>query len=145
MSTTTVQAPSGPRISTKTASTIMFAFVAYAFFFNVFPHLARMYPFELLFYGADRPAPLADPFVDRTLNFCYGLMGAIMAGWFLTIAIAMRSGVRVVWDAALVGLVVWYVLDNATSVIYGYPLNVVTNTGFVAILLPTLLLSRPEA
>ncbi|MEO1042938.1 MAG: hypothetical protein AAFX52_11665 [Pseudomonadota bacterium] len=146
MSTTTVEEPRQiATISAKTARTIMFAFVAYAVFFNVFPNLARLYPFELMFYGADRPAPLADPFVDRTLNFCYGLMGAIMSGWFLTIAIAMRSGARVVWDAALIGLAVWFVLDNVTSLIYGYPLNIVTNTGFVAVLLPTLLLSRPAA
>ena len=145
MNTATLDTPQTARLSAKTARMIMFGFAGYAVFFSVFPSIARLYPFELMFFGADRPAQLADPFIDRTLNFCYGLMGAIMAGWFLTIAISMRSGARVVWDAALVGLAVWFVLDNAASVIFGYPLNVVTNAGFVLVLLPTLLLSRPAA
>ena len=143
MSTAALAPASTPRVSIKTARMIMFAFVGYTVFFNVFPSLARIYPFELLFFGADRPEQLADPFVDRTLNFCYGLMGAIMTGWFLTIAIAMTSGARAVWDGALVGLIVWFILDNITSVVYGYPLNVATNTGFFLILLPTLWFSRP--
>ncbi len=145
MNTATLDTPHTARMSAKTARMIMFGFAGYAVLFSVFPSIARLYPFELMFFGEDRPAQLADPFVDRTLNFCYGLMGAIMAGWFLTIAMSMRSGARVVWDAALVGLAVWFVLDNAASVIFGYPLNVVTNTGFVLVLLPTLLLSRPAA
>ncbi|MEM0928128.1 MAG: hypothetical protein AAGI89_02445 [Pseudomonadota bacterium] len=145
MSTTTIASPSAPKLSAKTARMIMYGFAAYAVFFNVFPQIARVYPFELMFFGADRPEQLADPFVDRTLNFCYMIMGALMTGWFLTIAIAMRSGLRIVWDAALIGLIAWFVLDNVGSVIFGYPMNVVSNTGFFAVLLPTLLLSRPAA
>ncbi|MEM6912556.1 MAG: hypothetical protein AAF511_01120 [Pseudomonadota bacterium] len=145
MSATTIDNPRQPILNTRIATMILFGFVAYTVFFGLFPSLSRAFPFEWAFYGDDRPAPLADPFVDRTINFYYALMGAMMTGWFTTIVLAMRSGLRIVWDAAIAGLAVWFVLDNAGSFIYGYPMNVVTNAAFVVVLLPTLLLSRPAA
>jgi hypothetical protein len=134
-----------PRLSPAAARRVMGVFILYTVFFALLPQIARIYPFELMFFGGDRPVALEAELTDRYLNFAYALIGAIMTGWFVTLWAAMKEETRTIWNAGLMGLAVWYVLDSGASVLWGFPLNVLTNTGFLIVLGGTLLASRTAA
>ena len=104
--------------------------------------------FGLVLYGATFPAttgPAAAIFAlfgnplpeqpDRYLRFAIGLMGAVTAGWAVTIYAAFRAAwaleggaAGAVWRLITGGLIAWYVIDSAASIATGFWLNAVSNT-----------------
>jgi len=67
----------------------------------------------------------------------YGIMSAVMIGWFTMIAwiaaVPFRRGERWAWMAIDSSLLVWFVLDSAISAQIGMPLNVVLNLVFLVL------------
>jgi hypothetical protein len=134
-----------PTLSPPTGRRLFGLVILYTLFFTFLPNIARTYPFELMFFGEDRPAELEAALPDRYINFAYALIGAVMTGWFATLWVAMKAETRGVWNAGLFGLALWYVLDSAASVTWGFGMNVLTNTAFFLALVGVLLASRPRA
>lgn len=135
----------GAPLSPKFGPMLMGAFALYAVFFALMPSLARAFPFEFVFYGGDKPAVLMDPLVDRTINFYCAVIGGVMTGWFATLALLMREPRRAVWDAALLGAVLWLIVDSLGSILTGHSANAAINAGFFAVIAGGLLASRPSA
>jgi len=92
---------------------------------------------DLAFWGGDR-APIADSGLLIT-----GIAGAVMAGWGLTMwclsthigPAQPMAGRRIL----LPGLVLWFVLDGAASVMAGAWFNTILNTAVLAVLLALIL------
>jgi len=67
------------------------------------------------------------------LWFANGIIGAVMAGWMITIIVLargpFRAGERHAWNAIAWPLLGWYCIDTAFSVAHGVWGNVVLNTG----------------
>ncbi|MCQ8184848.1 hypothetical protein [Parvularcula maris] len=144
----TLSAPTAgrsPALRPRTGRRIMAGFIAYLVFFAVLPQLARVFPFEAMFFGGERPAELQADLTDRYINFAYGLIGAVMTGWITTLVIAMKVEKRAIWNAGLMGLTVWFVLDSGVSAFWGFPLNIATNVLFLVLLGGVLIASRPSA
>jgi hypothetical protein len=92
--------------------------------------------------GADGPArwvlgvlggdPARSALLDQPeMRFGLGLQGALTLGWMLTLMAAMQGAEAVgpsLWRKIVVGVVVWYVIDSAISVMTGFGLNAVSNT-----------------
>jgi hypothetical protein len=64
-------------------------------------------------------------------NWFYGVLGATMAGWCLTVAFVayypFRAGQRWAWQALCAAIVIWFVLDTGTSWLHGVTVNVLFN------------------
>ena len=85
--------------------------------------------------------------VDLFQGWLYGVLGATMAGWgvFLTFIaqVPFRNRERWAWNALLLGLSLWYVIDTAISLYFSVVFNAVFNTViFILALLPLLFTSR---
>lgn len=71
------------------------------------------------------------------LRFSVALLGAVTAGWGVTfIAVFMAAhrlgaGAAPVWRMATLGVLAWFVVDSVLSVMTGFWLNAVSNTGLV--------------
>lgn len=93
--------------------------------------------------------PIADPEFERFRDFAYGLMGAVTAGWAVTIYFVAQNslfrGERWGWFAVTEGVIVWYVLDTVASLAAGMPANALMNTVYlVVVLAPPLIALRPR-
>ena len=68
-------------------------------------------------------------------NWLYGVLGAVMAGWCVTVAFItyfpFRAGERWAWQALCIAVGVWFVLDTGISWLHGVTVNVVFNTGLL--------------
>lgn len=83
------------------------------------------------FFATDRYSEL--PVGDVAFqNWLYGVLGATMIGWCLTVAFIagypFRAGERWAWQALCTAIIVWYVLDTGTSWLHGVFVNVALNT-----------------
>ena len=92
-------------------------------------------------------APAVDP-VFR--NFTYGVIGAVTAGWAVTVWFVGRNalvrGERWAWFAVAESVGLWFVLDVAASLAAGAWVNAAMNTVFLLVLLaPPLIALRPGA
>jgi hypothetical protein len=74
-----------------------------------------------------------DTVVDMTAGTRLGaaLFGALTVGWGLTLE-RLGRGEGVV-RAAVIGIVVWYLVDSAASIALGFGWNALSNTGFVVV------------
>lgn len=79
------------------------------------------------------------------LRFATALMGAVTMGWGLTFFAAFGAAHRLgdqagpVWRILTVASVLWFVIDSALSVVTGFWLNAVSNTGLmIGYLVPVL-------
>lgn len=78
------------------------------------------------------------------MRFTLAVLGGVMVGWGLTLMALMRTAVeagRSAWRGMTSALLVWYVIDSLLSVMTGYPLNALANTGFLLIFLVPILAS----
>lgn len=69
-----------------------------------------------------------------------GIYGGLMAGWGVHAALSAR-GVPLL-QAFVAGALVWWVVDSAASILTGYPMNAVSNTGFLLLIAPAWLAGR---
>lgn len=71
-------------------------------------------------------------------GFDYGMLGATMAGWGLTlwfvVAIPFRQRHVWAWNAVLFSVLLWFVVNTAVSTYYGIWSNAVFNT-FILVLM----------
>jgi len=84
---------------------------------------------------------------DETALFAVGVMGAVMAGWAVTMLILVRdpdaSGTPAVWWALTGGLLSWFVVDGVVSAVAGALGNLALNVAFLALYAPALIATRP--
>lgn len=73
------------------------------------------------------------------LQFTYGVLGAVMAGWAsLMLYIVLRPfrrGEREAWNMIATSMLIWFVIDSAYSLYMGYIPNVVLNMVFLILYL----------
>ena len=86
-----------------------------------------------LVYFQQASSPVAVPEQVRGyIRFANGIIGAVMAGWMLTIILLARgpfmTGERYAWQAIAWPLVGWYLIDTCFSVAHGVWGNVLLNT-----------------
>jgi hypothetical protein len=105
--------------------------------------------FNLLIFG-DRATP--EGFSDRAvdyLEFAYAVLGAVMVGWMVLLAIVihgpLRAGDRWAWTAVLASAGTWFVIDTTASIASGYPENAALNAVFGAGFAIGLWATRPTA
>jgi hypothetical protein len=83
---------------------------------------------------------------DATLNdasrFGAGLFGALTVGWGVTLH-QLGRGIAVS-RAAVIGAVVWFIVDGAASIALGFHWNALSNVGFLAMFLALLPWRRPR-
>lgn len=72
--------------------------------------------FDSLVYGVFWPGSAPDPAAKSFMLFAYGMLGATMAGWGITLAyiVANPFSRREPWarDAIALGLAVWFIVDT---------------------------------
>jgi hypothetical protein len=75
------------------------------------------------FWGADA-APVE---AQRFQGWAYGVLGATMAGWGVTLLFlarqAFRRGERWAWNSVLAGILLWFVVDEYISLASGVYFN----------------------
>jgi hypothetical protein len=80
------------------------------------------------------------------IRFVYGVLGAVITGWMLTMALMVRHlSLDVTWVAMAIaiGVTVWFVVDSSLSVVMGYWQNAVLNLGFfIPIIVPLAVIMR---
>ncbi len=85
--------------------------------------------FNWMFFAA--PQARFDAEATHYLKFTYGVLGAVMAGWMVTLlSILLRSfrrGEREAWDTITLSMLVWFVIDTLFSLSMGFPQNAVFN------------------
>lgn len=96
-------------------------------------------PAKAIFALFGSPLP-AEP--DRYLRFAVSLMGAVTAGWGLTLVIAFRAIGRLsrldaaqAWRRLTLGMLAWYTIDSLASWTNGFGANVVSNTAVLILYL----------
>ncbi len=78
--------------------------------------------------------PGQDPTLSPSGRVGVAIYGGLMVGWGLTLLLAGR-GVHVT-RAAAAGLGAWWVVDSGASIAVGFPLNALSNLGFLALFTP---------
>ena len=101
-------------------------------------------PWLLLFDVVDWPAD-GEParFVDET-SAVNAVAGGVMVGWgtLMYLLVGQRARPGAAATPMLVAVVAWFVVDSTASLLAGFPGNVVLNVGFLALLLPPLVVLR---
>ncbi|WP_424359699.1 hypothetical protein [Methanocella sp. MCL-LM] len=87
--------------------------------------------FNTLVNGTFWPGTGPDESIQRFTLWAYGMLGATMAGWGLTLAFIVNGpfGKKEKWsrDAIAAGVVLWFVIDTFMSVYTGAYFNVGVN------------------
>lgn len=81
-----------------------------------------------VFWGANA----VDSATKQFQHWLYGVWGATIAGWGIILTYIAQfpfsKKKRWAWNCLVIGILVWYVLDTALSVLYGVTFNVAFNT-----------------
>ncbi len=79
-------------------------------------------------------------------QWIYGLVGAVMAGWGISMAFLayypFRQKEKWAWTGLVLSLLIWYVADTAVSLLFGVNFNAVLNTIILALFLLPLFFTR---
>lgn len=97
--------------------------------------------FNLLVFSGSPPDVLMEPEVVAYLQFVYGLMGAVMLGWcvslYYLVHVPFRDGERWAWTALATSITVWFCIDSVHSILAGFWQNALFNVVFfVAFAIP---------
>jgi hypothetical protein len=101
--------------------------------FIVVPDLMYNFFDRILFWDA---APKISFTTDTIsfVKFAYGVLGAVMVGWavslFYILLVPFRRREREAWLGVSLSVTVWYVVDSIWSVATGFYENALLNTGF---------------
>lgn len=88
---------------------------------------------RLAFHLLHGPAPLD---LDPQMRFSLGVLGAVTAGWGVTLLAAIAGAHRLadqarpVWLTIAAGTTVWFAIDTPISIATGYGLNAIPNLAF---------------
>jgi hypothetical protein len=95
------------------------------------PSLGESLFYLVYFQQANNPVAVPEE-VQGYIRFANGIIGAVMAGWMLTIILLARgpfmTGEHYAWQAIAWPLVGWYLIDTCFSVAHGVWGNVLLNT-----------------
>jgi len=95
------------------------------------PSLGESLFYLVYFRQAVSPVPVPEEVLGY-LRFANGIIGAVMAGWMLTIILLARGPFmtreRYAWQAITWPLLGWYLIDTCFSVAHGVWGNVLLNT-----------------
>jgi hypothetical protein len=95
------------------------------------PSLGESLFYLVYFQQANSPVAVPEE-VQGYIRFANGIIGAVMAGWMLTIILLARgpfmTGEHYAWQAIAWPLVGWYLIDTCFSVAHGVWGNVLLNT-----------------
>jgi hypothetical protein len=93
----------------------------------------------------------ASPMDEGTTLFqqwVYGVLGATIAGWGISLAfIALypfRKKEKWAWTCTATGILAWFVLDTALSVFYHVYFNVAFNMALMILAMPPLIATRKD-
>lgn len=96
------------------------------------PSLGEAVFYLVYFHQSDSPVPVPAE-VHSYLRFANGILGAVMAGWMISIIMLaqgpLRAGERYGWNAIAWPLLAWYCIDTVFSIMHGVWGNVLLNTG----------------
>jgi hypothetical protein len=96
------------------------------------PHVGAA-AFNLVYFGSMTSPVAAPAVVQGYIHFANGIIGAVLAGWMLTIIVMARgpflAGERSAWITIAWPLAGWYLIDTAFSLAHGVWGNVLLNTG----------------
>lgn len=81
--------------------------------------------------------------LPATARLSTAIYGGLMAGWGVTLAL-LGAG-RSISRAAALGVLTWWLVDSAGSVLTGFAWNALSNTLFLLLFAPVLLAARREA
>ena len=101
-------------------------------------------PWLLLFDVVDWPLDGEPARFTAETKAVNAVAGGVMVGWGTLMYLLAGSGAGRVTAATpmLAGVVAWFVVDATGSLLAGLPENLVLNVGFLALLLPPLLVLR---
>lgn len=89
----------------------------------------------LLFGTTDARSILGENY--QFVTFVYGVLGAVLFGWAISLLIILLNGFRKgqsdAWLAITMSLALWYVIDSGLSVYWGFSMNAVFNTVFAVL------------
>jgi hypothetical protein len=100
--------------------------------------------------------PIDDAFFDEALTaaerdfqaWAYGVWGATMVGWGIVLMFIARGPFKRKelwsWQAFLVGLLAWFIIDTAFSALYDVTINVIVNVSVLLLALLPLLATYKE-
>lgn len=99
-----------------------------------------------LFFGAGTYQALGETEV-LFQQFLFGVMGAVMAGWMLLLAVIVhipfRRGEKWAWYAIDASVLLWFIGDCTISLVVGFHANLWINIALlVAVMLPLLMTYR---
>jgi hypothetical protein len=87
--------------------------------------------FEAMFARVLADAPPGSAVGQAYLQFTYGVLGAVLFGWALTLALLLRGPFRArepfAWWAFCIPLAGWFVLDTGHSIAAGFHENALLN------------------
>ena len=96
------------------------------------------------FWGADAVGDSA----KRFQQWIYGVWGATVAGWGIFLTFLARypfaKKERWAWNCAVLGLLVWFVLDTTLSLFYQVYFNVAFNAGLLVLAMAPMVFTRKE-
>jgi len=88
----------------------------------------------VLFSGQHAPIELSAR-ANEYVIFIYGVLGAVMVGWCVTLLALLlgpfRRGERAGWDTLALSITTWYVIDSGWSLWSGFWENAALNTLFL--------------
>lgn len=97
--------------------------------------------FELLGFGPDDGGTPAGAPTDY-LRLIYGVLGAVIVGWFTLLLVVVRGPLRRrerwAWTAVVASATTWFVVDTVFSLVTGWPTHAAFNLAFAAGLAPPL-------
>jgi hypothetical protein len=91
--------------------------------------------FDRLGFGPDDGAITSDAQRDY-LRLVYGILGAVIVGWMVTVGAIVVGPLRRredwAWQAVVLGLTSWFLLDTGLSLVLGFAGHALFNVGFAA-------------
>jgi hypothetical protein len=107
--------------------------------------LSQTGPFDLLFNNQINPifwgGRTAPEEVVSFQGWIYGVLGATVAGWGITLAFIARypfkNKEKWAWNCVTLGMLVWFIVDTAISLYFGVIFNALFNTFLlIAVMIP---------
>lgn len=103
--------------------------------------------FDLLGFGPDDGQVMSE--VSRKyLHLVYGVLGAAIVGWMVTIGTLVRGPLlrreRWAWNAIAVSVSAWFVLDTGLSLVLGFAGHALFNVVFITALVVPLAAIRRD-
>ncbi|WP_193199869.1 hypothetical protein [Nostoc sp. MG11] len=100
----------------------------------ILPDFMQLF-FNAMLFSSSQAHTTFDEIAYSYIKFLYGILGAVMVGWSVTLLFILAGpfhrGQREAWYAMTVSVLVWFVLDSSLSISSGFWQNAVFNTMFL--------------